>query len=281
MTQHNPEHSPEKQRENVPSEKPGEHDQRRDERRTPGTPQEEHPGKPGESGDSDSELLRVPSLDPLAGGRFAPDAGAPETRTPRHVGSHEWRDTHEARNREAVEAARESDDLREQRGQIPNEEKRKRDEAQARDKAKREHGGKEGGDKDLDNIAESIAQSDADARAEDDGSIPPGAGSWPIPNDPAVIDPLGHLDDLPGVTETPPVPGAGLPEEAPTPPPPPALPEDFKGKRADVPSPVPSHAPERAPREGASEQHPPDRPQDRMDAGSGHGPTPAPTKKGM
>jgi hypothetical protein len=54
--------------------------------------------------------------------------------------------------------------------------------------------------------------------------IPPGGGSAPIPDDPAVVDPLGHLRDLPGVSESEGTPGAGLPEQAPAPPPPPPPP---------------------------------------------------------
>ena len=51
-----------------------------------------------------------------------------------------------------------------------------------------------------------------------------GGGSTPVPDDPAVTNPLGHLDDLPGMSESPPTPGAGLPDEvvpAPEPPAPP------------------------------------------------------------
>jgi len=63
------------------------------------------------------------------------------------------------------------------------------------------------------------------------GEIPPGGGSTPIPDDPAVTDPLGHLEDLPGVSEEPPTPGEGLtptdeipPVEPPVEPPPPPAP---------------------------------------------------------
>ena len=37
------------------------------------------------------------------------------------------------------------------------------------------------------------------------GPFEPGEGSTPVPDDPATTDVLGHLDDLPGVTETPPI----------------------------------------------------------------------------
>ncbi len=52
-----------------------------------------------------------------------------------------------------------------------------------------------------------------------------GQGSEPVASDPAVLDPLGHLDDV--ADEQPPTPGAGLPDEvppAPEPPPPPPPP---------------------------------------------------------
>lgn len=73
--------------------------------------------------------------------------------------------------------------------------------------------------------------------AEAKGAIPAGGGSTPDPNDPAVTDPLGHLDDLPGVSESPPTPGAGLPptdevpapEPPPPPPPPPPAAQTLKG----------------------------------------------------
>ena len=65
--------------------------------------------------------------------------------------------------------------------------------------------------------------SNPDAMA-DEGGIPLGGGSTPDPNDPAVLDPLAHLDDLPGVSETPPEPGEGLPETPPAPEPPPPEP---------------------------------------------------------
>ena len=79
--------------------------------------------------------------------------------------------------------------------------------------------------------------SDPEAK-EDDGSIPPGAGSAPMADDPATLDPLGHLDDLPGVTETPPSPGEGLPDAAPAPEPPPPEPPP-----PPPPSPEPAPAP--------------------------------------
>lgn len=65
--------------------------------------------------------------------------------------------------------------------------------------------------------------------AEQAAKYPLGGGSTPDPNDPAVLDPLGHLEDLPGVSESPPEPGEGSPPteeipapEPPSPPPPPA-----------------------------------------------------------
>lgn len=63
-----------------------------------------------------------------------------------------------------------------------------------------------------------------EAPATKAGEIPIGGGSTPDPADPATEDPLHHLDDLPGVSESPPSPGQGEPEPAPTPPPPPPEP---------------------------------------------------------
>jgi hypothetical protein len=77
-------------------------------------------------------------------------------------------------------------------------------------------------------ISRAGGPSDPDAEVEGN-SVPAGGGSTPDPNDPATVDPLGHLDDLPGVSEEPPSPGEGdIPTDeippAPEPPPPEAPP---------------------------------------------------------
>lgn len=67
------------------------------------------------------------------------------------------------------------------------------------------------------------AEAHAKARQQFDaklGEIPAGGGSTPDPADPATTDPLGHLDDLPGVSEEAPTPGEGWPDTAPIDPPP-------------------------------------------------------------
>lgn len=74
-------------------------------------------------------------------------------------------------------------------------------------------------------------ESDAPPPAAKEGPFEMGEGSTPIPNDPAVTDPLKHLDD---VTEgTPPTPGEGLPPDEvvapPAPVPSPPEPETGKG----------------------------------------------------
>jgi hypothetical protein len=51
-----------------------------------------------------------------------------------------------------------------------------------------------------------------------DGAVPLGGGSTPVPDDPAVANPLGHLRNLPGTSESDPTPGQGLPDAAPAPP---------------------------------------------------------------
>lgn len=75
-----------------------------------------------------------------------------------------------------------------------------------------------------------------------DGAIPPGGGSMPIVDDPAVIYPLGHLEDLPGTSEEPATPGEGLPDApAPEPSPPPSpSPSPSPPPSSPPPSPEPS-----------------------------------------